>query len=186
MNTKRATRALLAAMFAAWIAPGAGAHEPEPDGCRALAHDVVHELAVMRSPAISLTAEASVDRHPSLDLDKHYAVNLLAQNQLRFAAKPGRATRAASPRGGAFQFEVPVTGRYRISITSRHWIDVVDGQKIVESADHFGPACDVLHKVVEFDLSAGRKLTLQLSGQDDAIIGLAITASPPAPKQERS
>ncbi len=182
MNWKRATRTLLLAVSAMWVAHGVAAHEPAPDGCRALAHDVVHEVAIMRSPAIPMTAEVSDTRRPRLALDKHYAVNLLAQDQLRFAAKPGRASRTAAPRGGAFQFEVPVTGRYRISITSRHWIDVLDGGAVIESADHFGPGCDVLHKIVEYDLSAGRTLTLQLSGQDDAIIGLAITASPPAVK----
>jgi hypothetical protein len=130
-----------------------------------------------------MTADPRGAGQPRLALDKHYALSLLAQDQLRFVVKPGRASKAASPRGGAFQFEVPVTGRYRVSITSRHWVDVVDGGTVIESADHFGPGCDVLHKIVEFDLTAGRKLTLQLSGQDDAIIGLAITASPTEPKQ---
>jgi hypothetical protein len=183
MNRQRASCVTLLAMI---FATCATAHEPASDGCATLSRDVVHELAVMRSPAIPMSAEAGRTGRPRLVLDEHYALNLIAQGQLRFAAKPGRGTRASSPRGGAFQFEVPVTGRYRISITSRHWIDVVDGEKVVASADHFGPACDVLHKIVEFDLSSGHTLTLQLSGQDDAIIGLAITASPPAPKQERS
>lgn len=180
MNGQRARWVTLLAMM---VATGVAAHEPARDGCGALSRDVVHELSVMRSPAISMTAEAGNARRPRLALDEHYALNLIAQDQMRFAAKPGRATRAASPRGGAFQFEVPATGRYRISITSRHWVDVVDGVTVVESAEHFGPGCDVLHKIVEFDLTAGRTFTLQISGQDDAIIGLAITATPPALKQ---
>jgi hypothetical protein len=159
------------------------AHEPASGGCGAFSRDVTHEIAVMRSAAIPVTAESGVEARPSLGLDKHYALSLLAQKHLRLAIKPGRAARTGSPRGGAFQFEVPVSGRYRISITSRHWIDVVDGETVIESADHFGPACNVLHKIVEFDLSPGRKLTLQVSGQDDAIIGLAITAAPYAQKQ---
>jgi hypothetical protein len=159
------------------------AHEPST-GCSPESRDVAHELAVMRSAAIPLSAEPGISGRPRLALDKHYALNLLAHDQVRFTAKPGRAARAASPRGGAFHFEVPAPGRYRISITSRHWIDVVDGGKALDSAAHFGPACDVLHKIVEFDLAAGRVFTLQLSGQDDAIIGLAITATPPAQKQE--
>lgn len=183
MNWQTAT---CAAVLTLVITTGVAAHEPARDGCGAISRDVVHELSVMRAPAISMSAEKGDTRRPQLALDEHYALNLIAQRQLRFSARPGSATRAASPRGGAFQFEVPVSGRYRISITSRHWIDVVDGAKVVESVDHFGPACDVLHKIVEFDLSAGRKLTLQLSGQDDAIIGLTITATPPAPKQDQS
>jgi hypothetical protein len=181
MNWKRATWSVLLVVMVAGVA----AHEPAPGACGVFSRDVTHELAVMRSPAIPMTAEAKIASRPRLVLDKHYALNLLAQDQLRLAATPGRASRAASPRGGTFQFEVPVAGRYRISITSRHWIDVVDGEKVIASADHFGPGCDVLHKVVEFDLPAGHAFTLQLSGQDDAIIGLAITATPPAPTQDR-
>jgi hypothetical protein len=175
MNWQSSSRAVLLALL---FAPAVGAHEPAADGCGADSRDVVHELAVMRSLAIPMSAESNSTSRPRLALDKHYALNLLAQDQFRFAVKPSRASRAGSPRGGAFQFEVPVTGRYRISITSRHWIDIVDGESVVESADHFGPACNVLHKIVEFDLTAGRTFTVQLSGQDDAIIGLAITASP--------
>jgi hypothetical protein len=163
-----------------WLNAGSVlAHEPAAGACGEVSHDVAHELAVMRSPAIPMTAEANIADRPHLALDEHYALSLLAQGQLRLAARPGRAARVASPRGGVFLFEVPVNGRYRISITSRHWIDVVDGEKVIASEGHFGPGCDVLHKVVEFDLRAGRNLTLQLSGQDDAIVGLAITAMPP-------
>jgi hypothetical protein len=80
-------------------------------------------------------------------------------------------------------FAVPAAGRYRISITSRHWIDVLDGKSVLVSQAHHGPGCDLLHKIVEFDLPTARPLTLQISGRDDAIIGLAITVSPSASKQ---
>jgi hypothetical protein len=111
-------------------------------------------------------------------LDQHYAINLIAQDQLHFRVKPGRAPRTATPRGGVFEFEVPARGRYRVSITSRHWIDILDGEAAIPSLEHYGPGCELVHKIVEFELPAGRPLTLQLSGQDDAIIGLAITVAP--------
>ena len=57
---------------------------------------------------------------------------------------------------------------------------VIDGDKAIHSVNHLGPGCDLLHKIVEFDLVSGKTFTLQLSGQDDAIIGLAISASPPS------
>jgi hypothetical protein len=163
------------------------AHEPTNDGCGARASDDALELAVMRSPAIPITAAANARGNlPDLTLDKHYAVNLVTQEQMRFLVKPGRPAQTRSPRGGAFRFAVPAAGRYRISLTSRHWIDVVDGKALVKSADHHGPGCDLVHKIVEFDLPAGRPLTLQISGQDDAIIGLAITVSPSASRQDRT
>ena len=106
----------------------------------------------------------------------------MAPETLRFVAKTGRASELPSLRGGVFQFAVPVAGRYRVSISSRHWIDVVDVSTVIDSVDHFGPGCELVHKVVEFDLPTGRPLTLQLSGHDDAIVGLVITASPKEPR----
>jgi len=122
MNWQRTTCAVLLAVA---VTTGADAHEPASDGCGAASREVAHELAVMRSAAIPMTADSSATARPRLAL-------------------------------------------------------------VIGSADHFGPGCDVLHKIVEFDLPSGRALTLQISGQDDAIIGLAITASPRAPKQDPS
>jgi hypothetical protein len=157
----------------------AWAHDPPQNGCGSSTGDSAHEIAVMQSPAVNATAHADASgRPPRLALDQHYAINLVAQEALRFRVKPARAARATAPRGGVFEFDVPATGRYRVSITSRHWIDIIDGETAIPSVDHFGPGCELVHKIVEFDLSAGRPLTLQLSGQDDAIIGLAITAAP--------
>lgn len=154
------------------------AHDPPPGGCGSFSADVARELAVMRQPPIATTASSASDRAPGLSPGKHYAVSLIAQGQVRFAAKPGRASRAGNSRGGVLRFEVAEAGVYRVSITSRHWIDVLDGETVVPSVNHHGPGCDLLHKIVEFDLVAGRPFTLQLSGRDDAIVGLAITAVP--------
>jgi hypothetical protein len=60
----------------------------------------------------------------------------------------------------------------------------VDADTAIESVDHFGPGCELVHKVVEFDLPSGRPLTLQLSGNEDAMVGLAITASTATPSGE--
>ncbi|HEU5137384.1 MAG TPA: hypothetical protein VFU13_19735 [Steroidobacteraceae bacterium] len=158
------------------------AHDPKAESCDASSPAVALELAVLRSPAIPVTAVSGEEvQLPVLVLDKHYAINLIAQSKVVFRVKPARAARDDSSRGGVLRFAVPAAGRYRISITSQHWIDVLDGKSAVTSAAHHGPGCELLHKIVEFDLPAARPLTLQLSGRDDAIIGLAITLSPDAP-----
>ena len=176
MNRRRFTAAC-AALLGSWIAASAMAHDPPDAGCGAFSRDVAQELATMRLPALSENARPHAPL-PQLLVGKHYALNLVAQDQLKFRARPGRRARAESPRGGAFEFTVQAAGRYRVSITSRHWIDIVDGQTVVASLEHYGPGCELVHKIVEFELPAGRRLTLQLSGQDDAIIGLAITPVP--------
>jgi len=70
---------------------------------------------------------------------------------LRRARALVACTRDAAPRGGSLQFSVVTPGRYRISITSRHWIGVIAQGK------------------------AGAPLVLQLSGSADQVVGLAIT-----------
>jgi hypothetical protein len=184
MNWRSFTSTFIASCFLL-IAARSVAHDPTEDECGAASSDVSLELAVMRSPAISVTAVPGKDSPvPELALDKHYAINLIPQGDLAFRVKPGRASRSELSRGGILRFTVPAAARYRISITSQHWIDVIDGRSVVASAAHHGPDCELLHKIVEFDLPAGRPLTLQLSGRDDAIVGLAITLSPSAAKQD--
>jgi hypothetical protein len=67
-----------------------------------------------------------------------------------------------------------------VSLTSRHWIDLIDGDAMVASRRHFGPGCALVHKIVEFELPAERQIVLQLSGRDDVTVGLAITMAVPA------
>jgi hypothetical protein len=64
-----------------------------------------------------------------------------------------------------------------VAITSGHWIDVADGDKLLKSHDFQGArGCERPRKIVEYDLPAGRELTLQLSGASDATVILAVTA----------
>jgi hypothetical protein len=75
------------------------------------------------------------------------------------------------------RFRVEKAGRYRVSISSGHWIDIVDGTQLVSSRDFQGQrGCERPHKIVEYELPAGRNLTLQFSGSTDAQVIVAITA----------
>ena len=77
---------------------------------------------------------------------------------------------------GLLFFKARVAGRYRIALSSHHWIDLLDGDKAIDSAAHEGKrGCELLDKVVEFDLPADRLLTIQLSGQDTAQVEVVIT-----------
>jgi hypothetical protein len=157
------------------------AHAPAAEGCGASQSQYAHELAVMASAATAVSASGpGATPAVRLDLERRYAINLREQRALKFRAAPGRHSQSAKARGGVFAFQTEHAGRYRVSLTSRHWIDVLDGDAVIESAAHFGPGCSLVHKIVEFDLPAGREITLQLSGREDAIVGLAVTAVPVA------
>ena len=153
------------------------AHTPAAEGCGASASEYSTELVLMRSAASSIGAPASAAPVP-LELDRRYAISLDDESKLRFRMAPGRTSRAANARGGVFSFRTKAAGLYRVSLTSRHWIDLIDGDSMVESRRHFGPSCALIHKIVEFELPAERQIFLQLSGRDDVTVGLAITAAP--------
>jgi hypothetical protein len=90
--------------------------------------------------------------------------------------KPAKPTLNDSIQGGIARFRLDKAGAYRISITTGHWIDVVDGSQVIKSRDFTGArGCARPRKIVEYDLPAGKDLTLQLSGSSDASVLLTIT-----------
>jgi hypothetical protein len=176
------SRIVLACLLVATLHP-ACAQEPVPaaTGCAAFHWNVAHELTVMRATAIPVNAQEKDGKSAAPLLpDKHYVVNLPPQGEAHFAVPPAREARDPAPHGGSLRFAVPAAGRYRISITSAHWIDVIANGKSIDSLDHEGHAdCELLHKVVEFELPAGQALVMQLSGRAESQVGLAITRLSP-------
>ena len=81
---------------------------------------------------------------------------LAIQSTVIFVAKPGKPTPGDGAYAGLVRFRVAKAGRYRVSISGGHWIEVVDGTQVVSSRDFQGQhGCQRLHKIVEFDLPAG-------------------------------
>lgn len=151
----------------------------EVDGCH-FVWDVSHELAVMKQTPQTVTAAVKPGSDaPLLKVDKLYDVKLAGQNGVTYAVKPAKPTLNDSVQGGIARFRLDKAGAYRISITSGHWIDVVEGSQVIKSRDFTGArGCARPRKIVEYDLPAGKDLTLQLSGSSDASVLLAITPVP--------
>lgn len=149
----------------------------EPDPCKRFTWDVSHEAAVMQlSPQVLAAAAARGADVPQLELDKLYEVRLRKQSDVKFTLTPARPATGDDARAGLVQFRTVEAGRYRISLSTRHWIDVVDGSKIIDSRDFQGAGgCERPHKVVEFDLPANRTLTVQLSRAPDTAVAIAVT-----------
>lgn len=174
---------LPALLIAAVLTQSAVAADTDP--CTRFAWDVSHELAVMKQTPQTITAAGKPGKDvPNLQLDKLYEIKLAGQSGVTFAMTPGKPTLPDNAQAGLAKFHTDKAGRYRISITSGHWIDVVDGTKLVRSRDFQGArGCERPHKIVEYDLPAGRELTLQLSGSSDAAVILSVTpvaGAPPA------
>ena len=162
-------------------ATGPAMGEKATGGCESFTWDVSHELAVLDKPGKPITAGANAKKSVHLDLDQRYAVKLLPQASVHFVVKPGKPMLDDGAQAGLFTFHTPKAGRYRVSITTGHWLDVLDGKNLVVSRDFQGQrGCEKVHKIVEFELSGNKDFTLQLSGGTDASLAVAITPVKPA------
>src|SRR5262245_14481382 len=148
------------------------------DPCTRFTWDVSHELAVAKQTPAPVTAAAKAGKDvPVLQLDKLYELKLASQSGVTFALTPGKPTLPDGAQAGLARFHTEKAGRYRVAITSGHWIDVVDGTQLIKSRDFQGArGCERPHKIVEYELPAGKDLTLQLSGSPDATVILSVTA----------
>ena len=150
----------------------------EVDPCTRFSWDISRERTVMNQTprAVAAAVKPGADI-PQIEAEKPYEVKLADQSTVTFVAKPGKPIVADGAHAGLVRFRIEKAGRYRVSISSRHWIDIVDGTQLVSSRDFQGQkGCERPHKIVEYDLPAARDLTLQFSGSTDAQVIVAITA----------
>jgi hypothetical protein len=165
-----------AAMLAGLMAQASSGTEVDP--CTTFKWDVSRELAVMRQAPQALTAAvkpgASV---PEVKVGKLYALQLADQSGVTFIASPAKSHASGDATAGMVHFRTGKAGRYRVSITDAHWLDIVDGVDLLQSRDFQGHVgCERPSQIVEFDLPANRDLVLQLSGSKGAAVVVAITA----------
>jgi hypothetical protein len=150
-----------------------------PDPCASFSWDVSRELEGMRSAPQAIGAARRPDALPRLELEKLYSLSLAPQSEVRFAHPPGKPMLADGAHAGLVVFGVAAAGRYRISSSGPHWLDVVDNERLIASRDFQGrPGCARPHKIVEYELPAGRNLVLQLSGGVGKAVDVLITRSP--------
>jgi hypothetical protein len=156
----------------------ADANAAEADPCSHFKWDVSREVAVMRTTPQPITAAVRPGTDlPQLKVGILYTLTLAEQSAVTFAVQPAKSRSDPAARAGLVRFRVAAPGHYRISITSGHWLDVIDHAQLVDSLDFQGhTGCERPRKIVEYELPAGRDLTLQLSGSSDSPVVVAITA----------
>ncbi|MCD9027474.1 hypothetical protein LDO26_04500 [Luteimonas sp. BDR2-5] len=185
MLKRPAHRALLVALLAVGPASaGEPVVSPPPAGCDTFSWDVARELAALAAVPVAITAGGGgPDGVVRIETETLYGARLLPQRDVALAARPGKPMLDDDAHAGLLTFRVPADGRYRVSITTGHWIDVVDAGRIVPSLDFQGRrGCPLVHKIVEFELPAGRDLVLQFAGGAAEEAGVVITAVANAPK----
>lgn len=162
----------------ALIGMGEAISTADADPCTRFTWDVSRERAVMKQTPRAVVAAVKPGADvPQIEPAKPYEVKLADQSAVTFVAKPGKAALADGAHAGLVRFRVARAGRYRVAISSKHWIDIVDGTMLVSSRDFQGQhGCERPHKIVEYELPAGRDLILQFSGSTDSQVIVAITA----------
>ncbi|KLJ00396.1 hypothetical protein WQ56_09490 [Luteimonas sp. FCS-9] len=161
--------------FAAGPAPAAAL----PAGCDTFHWDVAQELSLLQTPPAAVVAGTGGEATTRIEPGTFYRAALHPQAEVALAAPPGKPMLDDDAMAGLLTFRVPADGRYRVSITTGHWIDVVDDGAIVASLDFQGRrGCPLAHKIVEFELRDGRDLVLQFAGGDAPVSGVAVTAVP--------
>jgi len=141
--------------------------------------DVTQERALFATPATPLSAGMEAKSAPTVLLNHLYALKLVPQDQVTFAAAPGKKTPRAGANAGIVTFKLPASGSYRIAVDMPFWIDVVSNGALVAAQDFQGQhGCSAPHKIVEFELAGTRPLFLQLSDAAPDSVRLTITAAP--------
>ncbi|MDP9090053.1 MAG: hypothetical protein M3O26_15080 [Pseudomonadota bacterium] len=171
-NTSPFVRVLLAVIFSL-----GGSALYADDACVDFKWDVTQERALFSGAATPLPAGSDTKSAPAMLVNHLYAVKLLPQDKVVFAATPGRKV-PSSGNAGILTFKLPASGSYRVALDMPVWIDVAANGALVPAKDFQGQhACTAPHKIVEFDLNGTRPFFLQLSGEPDSL-RVTITATP--------
>jgi hypothetical protein len=158
---------------------GASGRAFADDSCVDFKWDVTQERGLFAGTATELSAGADANSAPVMQLNHLYALKLIPQDRVTFAATPGKKTPSAGSNAGVVTFKLPASGSYRVAIDMPFWIDVVSNGALVAAKDFQGQhGCSAPHKIVEFELVGTRPFFLQLSNAAAESVRLTITATP--------
>lgn len=151
--------------------------------CTTLPAGLQEIVAAMDQPGEKV--EALVRRHDMAPLTpavRRIDVTLHPADQVSLATMSGRNGGGRSGDwtetfAGLLELTVPNDGVYRISASSRTWIDVLDSETAVARVrpTHRLHRCGHVHKSVEFSLKKGGPYWLEVSGSESPVISLIIT-----------
>ena len=155
---------------------------PVEDPCTAFTWDVTHERTLFRQEAQNLAAGNAAAAAPTLATDRLYQLQLRAQTEVAFATQPGKKMPdEGKTYAGLASLTVATGGVYRIALDQALWVDVIADDSLVQARDFQGrPGCNAPHKIVEFLLPAGKRITLQFSGGRVSTVKVTVTRSPAA------
>ena len=172
-------RGVLSGLLA--IALGGAALPASADqGCLDFKWDVAPVRALFAGTPAAVQAGKDVRSAPAVVPGRFYKLMLTAQDQVSFAAPPGKKTANSPAFAGLATLRIPAAGSYRIAIDLPFWIDVVSNGTLVPPKDFQGQhECRAPHKIVEFELAGAQSFVLQFSGAANDSVLLTVTPTPP-------
>jgi hypothetical protein len=173
-STARAWAAMpLMAILALASAPSFAA-----DPCSGFTWDVSRELRLFAGPATSVSAGADSAAAPALATGRLYALTLRPLSEVTFVTAPGKRNGAENGYAGLATLDIKTPGKYRFALDAPAWIDVIADGGAMNTSGHQGDSgCAGPRKIVEFDFSVSRRVTLQLSGADSPAVRITVTPS---------
>jgi hypothetical protein len=154
-------------------APGL-AQAQEGSGCSAFKWPLDHERA-----ALVRADKASLSNGGALAYDAAMTLELQPLASAGLPKAPERAPKSPTAFAGHFTLAAPArAGKYRVTISSEGWVDVLDGGAYLHpTAFSAAKDCEGARKSVKFDLPA-RPLALQFSGVTRDQISVIVSPEP--------
>lgn len=161
-------------------------HPPQSEAagqCAALPAKLQAIVSAMDAPGQKVEALVQKgDMTPLSPAVRRLDVTLHPADQVSLATgagrnEGGRPNDWADTFAGLLELTVPTDGIYRISASSRTWIDVLDHETAVARVRpiHRLHRCGHVHKSVEYSLRKGGSYWLEVSGSESPVISLIIT-----------
>jgi hypothetical protein len=109
-----------------------------------------------------------------LPIGKGVDAQLKHVGEVTYPVLPGKPGGSVSY-GGLYEVRVSEPGDYQVSLGTGAWIEVLDGNTLIESTAHApGPACTTLRKTVVFPLKAGRYV-LEITGNGEPSLPVMVS-----------
>jgi len=148
------------------------------DPCSGFTWDVRRELKLFDGPATALAAGSDSAAAPTLAMERLYSLTLRPVNDVTSVAAPGKRNGAESGYAGLAALDIKAPGRYRFALDAPAWIDVIaDGGAMNPSGHQGASGCSGPRKIVEFEFSVARRVTLQFSAAEQPVIRITVTPS---------
>lgn len=167
---------LLPALVALALVP---THARADDPCAAFSWNVRHERELFSKEPIDLASGRASADAPVLTPERLYELELRAQPEVSFVAPPSRSWPQEATYAGLARLTVEAAGIYRFALDQPAWVDVVANGTLLQSRDFQGRAgCSAPHKIVEFELPAGRPLVLEFSSSVTPSMRVTVSRAP--------